>query len=260
MEIIIQSTSREASLVASRIVARAIHEKPHTVLGLATGNTPLPLYKELVRLHREAGLDFGRASTFNLDEYVGLAPEHPASYHHFMKTHLFEGLNIPAGRIHIPDGQAPDIPAACRQYEDAIRDAGGIDIQVLGIGTNGHIGFNEPSSSLASRTRIKTLTRQTRLDNSAGFGGEENVPCHVITMGLGTILESRMCLLLAFGRKKAPAVAKALEGPLTAAVPASVLQLHPHAVIVLDEDAAAELERADYYKWVYTNKPDWQLA
>ncbi len=258
MEIIIQPTHREASLVASRLVARAVREKPHIVLGLATGNTPLPLYEELVRLHHKAGLDFSRASTFNLDEYVGLGPEHPASYHHFMKTHLFEGLNIPAGKIHLPDGLAPDIPAACRQYEDAIRDAGGIDIQILGIGTNGHIGFNEPCSSLASRTRIKTLTRQTRLDNSAGFGSEENVPCHVITMGLGTILESRMCLLLAFGRKKASAVAKALEGPLTASVPASVLQLHPRAVIVLDEDAAAELERADYYKWVYAHKPDWQ--
>ncbi len=260
MEIIILPSSREASLAASRIVARAVREKPHIVLGLATGNTPLPLYKELARLHREEGLDFGRAETFNLDEYVGLAPEHPASYHHFMKTHLFSGLNIPAGRIHIPDGQAADIPAACRQYEDAIRDAGGIDIQVLGIGTNGHIGFNEPSSSLASRTRIKTLTRQTRLDNSADFGGEENVPCHVITMGLGTILESRMCLLLAFGRKKAPAIAKALEGPVTAAVPASVLQLHPHASVILDEDAATELARADYYKWVYAHKPDWQQA
>lgn len=258
MEIIIQPTGSEASLVASRIVARAVREKPHIVLGLATGTTPLPLYAELIRLHREEGLDFGRAETFNLDEYVGLAPEHSASYHHFMKTHLFEGLNLAPGRTHLPEGLTRDIPAACRQYEDAIRDAGGIDIQILGIGTNGHIGFNEPSSSLASRTRIKTLTRQTRLDNAADFGGEENVPCHVITMGLGTILESRMCLLLAFGFKKAPAVAKALEGPVTAAVPASVLQLHPDAVIILDEDAASELERADYYKWVYAHKPDWQ--
>ena len=258
MEIIIRPSSLEGSLLAAQIVARTVREKPHAVLGFATGNTPLPLYKELARLHREKGLDFSSVVAFNLDEYIGLPTDHPASFHHYMRRNLFEHLNIRPEHIHLPDGQAVDIPASCRKYESEIRSAGGIDVQILGIGTNGHIGFNEPSSSLASRTRIKTLTPQTRLDNAGEFGGVENVPCHVITMGLGTILESRMCLLLAFGAKKAPAVARMVEGPVTASLPASVLQLHPRAVIILDREAAADLERADYYDWTDSQKPDWQ--
>jgi glucosamine-6-phosphate deaminase len=258
MEIIIRPTSLEGSLLAARIVARTVREKPHAVLGFATGSTPLVLYQELARLHREKGLDFGSVAAFNLDEYIGLPVDHPASFHHYMRRNLFEHLNIRPEHVHIPDGLAADIPAACRKYEDEIRSAGGIDIQILGIGTNGHIGFNEPSSSLASRTRIKTLTRQTRLDNAADFGGVENVPPHVITMGLGTILESRMCLLLAFGAKKAEAVARMVEGPVTASLPASVLQLHPRSVIVLDREAAADLERAEYYEWTNSQKPEWQ--
>ncbi len=258
MEIIIQPTGREGSLLAARIVARTVREKPRAVLGFATGSTPIPMYRELARLHREEGLDFSSVATFNLDEYVGLAPDHPASFHHYMRQNLFDHINVRPENIHIPDGQAEDIPASCRKYEGAIRTAGGIDIQILGIGTNGHIGFNEPSSSLASRTRIKTLTRQTRLDNAEGFGGIENMPCHVITMGLGTILESRMCLLLAFGAKKAEAVAGMAEGPLTASLPASVLQLHRRAVVILDREAAADLERAEYYEWISEHKPDWQ--
>jgi glucosamine-6-phosphate deaminase len=176
----------------------------------------------------------------------------------FMDRHLFDDIDVPRERIHIPDGLAADIPAFCLGYEEDIRSAGGIDVQVLGIGTDGHIGFNEPSSSLASRTRIKTLTDQTRKDNSVFFGGEENVPYHCITMGVGTIMDSRMCLLLAFGKKKARAVAAACEGPITAMVPASVLQMHPRAVVILDRDAASELKKADYYEWVYAHKPDWQ--
>ncbi len=258
MEIIIQPDSQQASQVAARIVAKLIRSKPHAVLGLATGNTPLQLYKNLVRMHREEGLDFGGVTTFNLDEYVGLPAAHPSSYHSYMWAHLFSQINIPNGRIHIPDGTAPDIPAVCRKYEESIRSAGGIDIQVLGIGGNGHLGFNEPTSSLASRTRIKTLTGQTRLDAAKAFGGQESVPSHVLTMGIGTILESRMCLLLAFGKKKARAIALSVEGPLTASVPGSALQLHPRAVLVLDKDAASELKMADYYTWVYEHKPDWQ--
>ncbi len=258
MEIIIQPTAEAASVVAARHIARLIREKPDAVLGLATGSTPLALYRELVRLHREEGLDFSRVTTFNLDEYVGLPPTHPASYHAFMHENLFAHINIPAARIHIPDGLAPDIPAHCRAYEDAIRTAGGIDLQVLGIGGDGHIGFNEPSSSLASRTRIKTITERTRRDNAFAFGSPEAVPHHVITMGVGTIMDTRQVLLLAFGAKKADAIAAAAEGPITAMNPASILQMHPVAKCFLDEPAAARLTRMEYYRWVYDGKPDWQ--
>jgi glucosamine-6-phosphate deaminase len=258
MEIIIEPDSQRASQLAARIVARTVREKPHAVLGFATGNTPLPLYRSLVRMHREEGLDFSGLTSFNLDEYVGIPPAHPSSFHSYMWAHIFSGINLPKERINIPDGLAADVPASCRKYEQAIRSAGGIDIQILGIGTNGHIGFNEPSSSLSSRTRIKTLTEETRREAAAAFGGEEAVPTHVITMGLGTIMESRMCLLLAFGRKKARAVALAAEGPVTAMVPGSVLQMHPRAILVLDREAAAELTMADYYLWVNEHKPDWQ--
>ena len=258
MEIIIQPDSQQASQIAARIVAKIVKEKPDAVLGFATGNTPLQLYKNLARMHREEGLDFGRVTTFNLDEYVGIPPVHPSSLHSYMWAHLFSQINIPRERINIPDSLATDIPALCRQYEQAIRSAGGIDAQVLGIGTNGHLGFNEPSSSLYSRTRIKTLTEETRLNNAAAFGGHDNVPLHVITMGLGTILDSRLCLLMAFGKKKAKAIALSAEGPVTAAVPGTVLQLHPRAIIILDKEAASELKMADYYTWVYEHKPSWQ--
>ncbi len=258
MEIIIQPDSRTASLIASRIIARVVRERTNPALGLATGTTPLLLYKELIRMHREEGLSFVRATTFNLDEYVGLAAGHPSSFHSFMDRNLFDHIDVPRDRIHIPDGLAADLPAFCRDYEEEIRSSGGIDVQVLGIGTEGHIGFNEPSSSLASRTRIKTLTQQTRKDYSGAFGGEENVPYHCLTMGIGTIMDSRICLLLAFGGKKARAVAATCEGPVTAMVPASVLQMHPRAIVVLDREAASELKRAEYYQWVYAHKPDWQ--
>ena len=258
MEIIIQPTPEDASLLAARHIARLVREKPDAVLGLATGSTPLPLYRELIRLHREDGLDFSRVTTFNLDEYVGLAPAHPASYHAFMHEHLFAQVNVAPARIHIPDGLARDVPASCRGYEDAIRAAGGIDLQVLGIGGDGHIGFNEPSSSLASRTRIKTITAQTRRDNAYAFARPDDMPHHVITMGVGTIMDARQVLLLAFGEKKADAIAAAVEGPITAMNPASILQMHPVAKCLLDEPAAARLTRIEYYRWVYDQKPDWQ--
>ena len=258
MEIIVQPTPEEASLIAARHVAHLVRRKPDAVLGLATGATPLSLYRELVRMHRDEGLDFSRVTTFNLDEYVGLAPNHAASYHTFMHENLFAHVNVQPSMIHIPDGLTHDVPAFCRDYEEAIRAAGGIDLQVLGIGTDGHIGFNEPSSSLASRTRIKTLTPRTRRDNVASFGRPENVPFHVITMGVGTIMDAREVLLLAFGAKKAAAIAAAVEGPITAMSPASILQMHPVAKCIVDEAAAARLARIDYYRWVYAQKPDWQ--
>jgi len=256
MEIIIQPTAEAASATAALMVARLLREKPDAVLGLATGSTPLLLYRELVQMK----LDWSRVTTFNLDEYVGLTPDHPASFQRFMWENLFSRVNIVKSNVHIPDGQAEDIPGFCLRYEQQIRVAGGIDWQLLGIGTDGHIGFNEPSSSLASRTRIKTLTQQTRADNARFFGGETAMPHHVITMGIGTILEARQVVLLAFGPDKARAVAEAVEGPITAMNPASILQLHPMAKIVLDGPAASLLRKADYYRWVYDNKPNWQKA
>lgn len=260
MEVIIQPDSETASVLGARHIASLVRRKPDAILGLATGSTPLPLYRELIRLHREEGLDFRQVRTFNLDEYLGLAPDHSASYRHFMWENLFQHINVPRANIHIPDGLAVDVPRTCRLYEEAIAAAGGIDVQILGIGSDGHIGFNEPSSSLASRTRIKTLTRRTREDNARFFSSPEEVPHHVITMGIGTIMESRAVLLLAFGASKAQAVAAAVEGPLSASVPASILQMHPEAQILLDEPASGNLVRSEYYRWVYAHKPTWQLG
>jgi glucosamine-6-phosphate deaminase len=254
MEIIIQPEAEAATAVAARLIRRLLLEKPAAVLGLATGGTPLRLYRALVAMK----LDWRRVTTFNLDEYAGLPPEHPQSYHRFMWENLFRHVNLAKKNVHLPDGLAKDIPASCAEYERRIRAAGGIDLQVLGLGTDGHIGFNEPTSSLASRTRIKTLTPRTRRDNARYFGGETGVPHHVITMGIGTILEARTCLLLAFGAKKARAVAAAVEGPVTSLHPASMLQMHPEVKVCLDEPAAARLKKADYYRWVYAHKPAWQ--
>lgn len=256
MEIIIQPTPEAATSIAARLLGRLIHEKPGAVLGLATGGTMETLYRELVAMK----LDWSKVTTFNLDEYVGLSPQHSQSYHSFMWERLFSHVNIAIKSVNIPDGLAKDVPAACENYERKISAAGGIDAQLLGIGTSGHIGFNEPTSSLASRTRIKTLTPQTLQDNARFFGNESGVPHHVITMGIGTILESRHCILLAFGAKKARAIAEAVEGPVTAMSPASALQLHPKVTVILDEAAAAELKMKDYYRWVFEQKPAWQCV
>lgn len=258
MEIIITSDPATASQEAARFLAALIRKKPVAVLGLATGSTPVPLYRELIRMHREEGLDFSGCTSFNLDEYVGLGADHPASYRRFMQENLFSSINLPSDRIHIPDGLAPDIPAHCAAYEKCIEEAGGIDVQVLGIGSDGHVGFNEPTSSLASRTRIKTLTRRTRSDNAHFFASENDVPHHVITMGIGTIMDARAVLLLAFGETKADAVAGAVEGPVTASNPASILQMHPAVKLHLDEKSASKLARSDYYRWVFEHKPGWQ--
>lgn len=254
MEIVIQPTAAAANTVAARLFANVIRQEHGAVLGLATGSTPLSLYRELVALK----LDWRKVTTFNLDEYVGISPQHPQSYHAFMWENLFHHVNVPKKNIHIPDGLANDIPKFCTDYENRIRAAGGIGVQLLGIGTDGHIGFNEQGSSLASRTRIKTLTPQTRKDNARFFGSEDQVPHHVITMGIGTILEARHCVLLAFGKSKARAIAGAVEGPVTAMNPASALQLHPKVTVFLDEESAAELKLKDYYRWVYDHKPVWQ--
>lgn len=259
MEIIIKQDSATASIAAARVLARLVREKPNARIGLATGSTPLMLYKELVRMHREEGLDFSQVITFNLDEYIGLEKEHSQSYHTFMWDNLFSQINIKAENVHIPDGMAADVPRFCASYETAMEAAGGIDLQVLGVGSDGHIGFNEPTSSLASRTRIKTLTQQTVQDNARFFGGDESkVPHHCITMGIGTIMDVRMNLMLAFGAGKAEAVASFVEGPVSSMVPASILQHHPAAKIFIDKPAASALKLSDYYRWVYDGKPDWQ--
>jgi len=259
MEIIIKENALAGCCAAARVVARLVREKPNAVIGLATGSTPLPLYAELIRLHKEEGLDFSQVITFNLDEYIGLPADHEQSYRRFMNENLFSHINIQMENTHVPDGMAEDVPGTCAAYEQAIVDAGGIDLQVLGIGSDGHVGFNEPTSSFASRTRIKTLTQQTVADNARFFDGDESqVPHHCITMGIGTIMDARMNLVLAFGANKAEAVAATIEGPVAAMMPASILQHHPMAKVFIDEAAAADLKLADYYRWVYIGKPEWQ--
>lgn len=260
MEVLIRNDAEAGCILGARIIARLVREKPDAVLGLATGRTPLRLYQELIRLHREEGLDFSRVTTFNLDEYVGLPADHPQSYRRFMGEHLFRHVNIDPARTHIPDGTAVDLQAECRRYEESIAAAGGIDLQLLGLGRNGHIGFNEPTGSLRSRTWVKILSEQTLRDNSAAFGSPAGMPTHAITMGIGTILEARRILLLAFGPAKARAVVSLIEGPLAAICPASALQQHPRVIVAVDEAAAAGLQYADHYRWVERHKLDWQRS
>ena len=243
MEVIIKETPEEMSKLSAELIAEVIRRKPRAVLGLATGSTPLGTYKELIRLHKEEGLDFSRVVTFNLDEYVGLAHEHPQSYHYFMWENLFKHININAKNVHIPDGTAKDIPAFCRWYEEQIVKAGGLDLQLLGIGGNGHIAFNEPGSSLGSRTRVKTLDEKTRQDNARFFRNMNEVPKYAITMGIGTIMDARQLVMLANGAGKTEAIAKTCEGPITAIVPATIVQLHPKATIIVDKAASTKLSR-----------------
>ena len=258
MEVLIFDKDANASRYAARMFAKLIRKKPDAVLGLATGSTPCLLYAELCRQHEEEGLDFSGITSFNLDEYVGLDGEHPSSYRRFMQQVLFDQVNVKPDRVYLPDGKSNDIPATCADYENSICTAGGIDLQVLGLGSDGHIGFNEPSSSLASRTRIKTLTRETREDNARFFDSADEVPRHCITMGIGTIMEARQIVLLAFGEHKATAVKQVVEGPISAMWPATILQMHPSAVVLLDDAAASRLDQKDYYREVADNKPDWQ--
>jgi glucosamine-6-phosphate deaminase len=255
MEIIIRQSADEVAEAASRVVADTINSKPDAVLGLATGSTPLKLYRELVRMHREAGLDFSQVRTFNLDEYVGLGRDDPQSYHYFMHENLLGHINIAPQNIHIPSGTTSNYRAFCAWYENRIQECGGIDLQILGIGSDGHIAFNEPTSSLGSRTRIKTLAKQTIEDNARFFERPQDVPVYAITMGVGTILEARRIMLLATGRKKASAVAAALEGPVTAMITASALQLHRDTVCFLDEEAAGQLKMIEYYRWIQAERP-----
>jgi glucosamine-6-phosphate deaminase len=258
MEVVILAGSKPIASLAADVVEALLLRKPDAVLGLATGSSPLPVYNELATRQERGRMDFSRVRAFVLDEYVGLAADHPQSCREVIRREFAQLVNIRPDNVHGPDGAAADIPAACQAYEDAIRAAGGVDLQFLGIGPDGHIGFNEPGSSLASRTRIKTLIEQTRRDNSRFFGRLAEVPHHVVTQGLGTILEARHVILIATGAQKAQAVRDLVEGPVAALCPASVLQFHPHATILVDEAAASSLRLADYYRHSYENKPSWQ--
>jgi glucosamine-6-phosphate deaminase len=259
MEVVILQDAKEIGVVAADAIGALLDRKPAAVLGLATGSSPISIYDELAA-RCDAGLvSFRQARGFTLDEYVGLPADHPQRYRNVIDTAFVSRVDFTPGAVQGPDGLAADIPAACSAYENAIRDAGGVDLQILGIGTDGHIAFNEPGSSLASRTRIKTLTRQTRIDNARFFGGDvESVPTHCLTQGLATIMEARHVILVATGRGKAEAVHHLVEGPVTAMWPASILQHHPHVTVLLDDAAARRLQLVDYYRETYLSKPDWQ--
>ena len=258
MEVIIRDNPDAGCLLGAKMIAKLVRDKPSCVLGLATGRTPLRLYQELIRMHRDEGLDFRHVTTFNLDEYFGLAEDHDQSYRYFMRENFFRHINIDQARTHVPNGTAPDLHAECRAYEHRIAEAGGIDLQLLGLGRNGHIGFNEPTGSLRSRTWLKILSEQTLKDNSAVFGSLAAMPKYALTMGIGTILDAKRILLLAFGPAKVRAVEHMVEGPLAAICPGSALQLHPRATVILDENSAAGLHYADHYRWIDANKLPWQ--
>jgi glucosamine-6-phosphate deaminase len=258
MEVVIAPVP-ELGRLAAAAVERLLHARPDAVLGLATGSSPLAVYDELARRHAQDGLSFARARAFMLDEYVGLAADHPQRYRNVIETEIASRVDFAPGAVQGPDGLADDLAAACAAYEDAIAAAGGVDLQLLGIGTDGHVAFNEPGSSLASRTRIKTLTRQTRQDNARFFDGDvDQVPQHCLTQGLATIMSARHLVLLATGRGKAEAVHQLVEGPVSAMWPATILQHHPHVTVLVDDGAASRLQLADYYRETFASKPAWQ--
>lgn len=258
MQVVIVESSTEVGLVAAAKIAQVIRRRPDAVLGLATGSSPLTIYAELARQVREEGLDCSAVRAFALDEYVGLPAGHPQSYRSVIQREVVEPLGMAAELVHVPDGTAADVVAACAAYEQRITEIGPVDIQILGIGSNGHIGFNEPTSSFASRTRIKTLAPKTRSDNARFFDSLDAVPTHCLTQGLATILDARQLVLVAHGEPKAEAVAGMVEGPVTSMCPGTALQLHPDATVVVDEAAASRLALADYYHYTYDHLPEWQ--
>jgi glucosamine-6-phosphate deaminase len=257
MDVIIRPTAGAAADLVTQIIGKEVRLHPGLTLGLATGCTMEAVYAGLVRLHRKEGLDFSRCRTFNLDEYVGLPADDRQSYRSYMNQHLFRQVNINPDQTHVPNGMAIDLEAECANYERLIAEAGGIDLQLLGIGWTGHLGFNEPLTALRSRTQVKTLSRLTREQNAPMFGSADQVPHRAITMGVGTILDSRRCILLATGEDKAEIIAKAIEGPVTSMVAASALQMHPNCIVILDEDAGAKLVGIDDYRMAFENEPQW---
>ena len=256
MEVVILPSPAEIARVVADAIVRLFRAKPDPVLGVATGSSPLAIYDELARRHQAGEISFAKAKAFMLDEYVGLRADHPERYRNVIEKEIASRVDFAPGAVQGPDGNATDLVQACRDYEDAIVAAGGVDLQILGIGSDGHIAFNEPGSSLASLTRMKTLTRQTIIDNARFFDDDVSaVPVHVLTQGLGTIMRARHLVLVALGEAKAEAVGQMVEGPVSAKCPGSVLQLHPKASVLVDEAAASRLELADYYRHTYENKP-----
>jgi glucosamine-6-phosphate deaminase len=259
MEVIISATPEEAGRLAADAISELLQRNPEAVLGVATGSSPLIIYDELGRRVAEGSLSLAKTRAFMLDEYVGLSADHPQRYRNVIQDEFVDKVDIDPAQVSGPDGLAVDLSSGCEAYERAIADAGGVDLQILGIGTDGHIAFNEPGSSLASRTRIKTLTGQTRRDNARFFSGDiEAVPQHCLTQGIGTILQARQIVLVASGRGKAEAVHQLVEGPVSAMWPATALQLHPHVTVLLDTAAASRLQLASYFIETYQGKPSWQ--
>lgn len=250
MKVVILKDAAEVAQYGAEIFVKQINKKSNSVLGLATGSTPVALYEELIAANKSGKVSFKDVSSFNLDEYMGIEGDHPQSYRHFMNENLFNHVDIDKANTQVPPGNAANPIEACEKYENDIEAMGGIDIQLLGIGRNAHIGFNEPSSSLASRTRVKTLTKATIDDNARFFAADEHQPHLSITMGIGTILESKKVVLLATGEGKAEAIQATVEGPVTAACPASALQLHRDAVLIIDEAAATKLADKEFYKHI----------
>jgi glucosamine-6-phosphate deaminase len=259
MEVIIQIDAETAALLVARFIAKRLKARPRLVVGLATGRTIEKVYTHLVEFHRSEGLDFSLCRTFNLDEYVGLPADDEHSYSYYMKTRLFNSVNISPRNTHLLNGMARNFAAESRRYEKLISACGGIDLQLLGLGVDGHIGFNEPLSSLRSRTREKALTPATLKQNAPLFGGDVNlVPRRALTMGVGTILDARCIVMLVVGESKVEILARAVEGPITSMVTASALQLHPDCKVIVDEAAAACLQGKDYYHWIFENEPEWE--
>ena len=259
MEVVIRPNADAATDLVARVIARELRVNPRLVMGLATGRTMESVYSQLVQMHRQEGLDFSACRTFNLDEYVGLPGTDPNSYRHYMNQHLFLQVNIDLKNTHLPDGVAEDFEVECTNYEKLIAECGGIDLQLLGIGNNGHLGFNEPLSAFNSRTRVKVLSPATREQNALLFQSPDQVPNRAITMGVKTILDCRRCILLATGDDKAEIVAKAVEGPITSMISATALQLHSECTVILDEAAGSQLAGLDYYHWIFENKPEWEI-
>lgn len=259
MEVVIAGSAREAAAIAAGAFERLLSGADRPVVGLATGRSPVPIYRELIERHRSGRVSFARARVFLLDEYVGLDIDHPQSCRSVIRRELIDHVDLPAGALFVPECAPADLATAGETYDRLIADAGGIDLQLLGIGGNGHIGFNEPPSSLASRTRLTTLAATTRRDNASSFDdAPDQVPRQGVTQGVGTILEARHIVLIATGEAKSEPIARAVEGPVTATVPASALQLHPRATVIIDEAAGRQLAHADYYREAYRNKPEWQ--
>ncbi len=259
MEVVITSDEGEAGRLGADVVTELLRRRPDAVIGVATGSSPLAIYHELGRRIDAGELSLKHARAFMLDEYIGLPPDHPERYHQVIHRDFVAKVDIEPRHVHGPDGSAQDVPAACAAYERAIAEAGGIDVQILGVGTDGHIAFNEPGSSLVSRTRLKTLTERTRLDNARFFDGDADaVPRHCITQGLGTIMDARHIVLVAFGAGKAEAIRELVEGPISASWPATILQMHPHVTVLVDAAAAGRLERRSYYEETWAHKPQWQ--